>query len=305
MKKRLVATLCSAVLALSSLTSITAQAVQYGGWAGNYEVLDDTASTSTDTTSTDTSTTSTDTLTAVAWDGYKDVRIYDNFSGTLLSEYAGQYTSVNTSFNFTVTKSSLPVVDDGYTVVKVTSKRVSNEKLDAFNIFSGNILHPYAVGESYATYHAIYDSFGNKASKSWYSSSCGTNSGINSWNAVKCLLEPYGYTYEYIHALASQTYKEYAKYSEDSSDFYMNKREIDIITSALANIYNNGNSYSYSSINAYCTALGNYVYEVILDEYNRIYVLPNSEKIYLAFNYTTSNATYQASTDTLYCVALN
>jgi hypothetical protein len=53
MKKRLIATLCSAVIALSSLTGITAQAAQ-------------------------------------SWRGYTDVRIYDkSFSGTQLSAWGG------------------------------------------------------------------------------------------------------------------------------------------------------------------------------------------------------------------------
>jgi hypothetical protein len=272
MKKRLIATLCSAVIALSSLTGITAQAAQ-------------------------------------SWRGYTDVRIYDkSFSGTQLSAWGG-FKKANISFDFTVTQSELPVVNEGYTTIKVTSKKVANETIEAYSS-GGYTLTRFTTGETYETTNIIYDSFGNRMNNVVWNtfnlySYTGTN-GYVTWNAVKCLLEPYGYTYEYINALASQTYTEIEYYNKDLSvEHCMLKRELEIINSALCNIYNNSSSSSSSQITAYQTTLGNYMYEVKLDAYNYIYIIPNSEKFYFEFNDTCSKSINTASTDTLYCITLN
>jgi hypothetical protein len=314
MKKRLVATLCSAVFALSSLTNITAQAAQSGGGFIITQDELDAYNASEDTTSTDTSsaTNMSADVPTVTWSGYTDVRIYDKtFSGTLLGHTLyGAFGHYNDSYNFTVTQAELPVVSDGYKAIKVTSKRVATKDVYARNNAGQVNLH-LAAGKTYSTSSSLYDSFGYSIDS--YSTNDLCNWAINwdndtaylYWNITKCLLEPYGYTYEYIYALASQTYTELNDYTSKDwlgVDRIIPLRAKEIIDSAISTIYNNG---VYDSVHVYLTTSGNYVYEMALDYYNYIYIIPNSEKIYFRFNDTLSGGNYNPSTKTIYCVALN
>jgi hypothetical protein len=294
MKKKLIAALCSAVIAISSLTGITVQAAE--------------VATTTDTTAT------TDTVLTPVWDTVENLHIYGkSFSGTLLSLYTVAFSyQTNIRSNFTVTATDLfNNTANGYTVVKVTATRTPNESRYG-KTSSGKITTDITDGVVHSVSENAFfvDSFGYYvyyddtvyAYLDSISEVGDYHSSSNAWNKAKCFLEPYGYTYEYLKALATQMYPKnstghsnwladypnssysywsYTDYNEwlGSYDFYMNKKINDLITSALDDIYGTHDT-------SICkTSLDNYVYMLNLnDGYNHIIAVPNSEKIYYMFN---------------------
>jgi hypothetical protein len=320
MKKRLVSTLCSAVIALSSLTSITAQA------SGEFTIITpygvETYNASENTTATDTTAT-TDTVVTPNWGNFENLHIYGkSFSGTLLDTYVVFPSYItNISSNFTVTATDLyNDTADGYTLVKVTATRTPNETRYGKTSY-GKITTDVQGGvvRSCSSYRLIdslgYQVVSSSSEQAYYYiksiSEVGDYSySSQTWNKAKYFLEPYGYTYEYLKALAAQIFtkdsEEYLNYRTEypysilTYDGWLNYKVEELINSALKDIYGTDH------VSYYMSSLGNCVFELSpSDSYDTYYAIPSSEKFYYAFCNSTKLTTEPDSYNSTHLITLN